>query len=357
MFFLEEVSLNGVLNHTKILPQFFKKILSIKKRPAFFFSPLHHPLPSLPLFITSKLFFFVKGTSSSSSSSRIQNGMPSSSSSQDLQIELKMVDCHAHLTSSELSGRMDELLRDAAICGVKDIVVVSEDVPDADSVLSLCRTQNGIADNPVHLHPCIGLHPESVPSDPHEAEEMTDTILRILADAEAQGDVVGVGECGLDFTAHVAASREVQTRAFERQIEAAVRLGLPVNVHSRMAGHYAIESLVKCGVGVGGVGALLHAFDGKVSYAVAGTQKNCFFSVPPCFVNSASGLKLISKLPDTALCLETDAPALSHRKGEVNVPANIAVSLQCVAEVKGAKVHEMAPILRENSLNLFGKLR
>jgi Tat protein secretion system quality control protein TatD with DNase activity len=47
-------------------------------------------------------------------------------------------------------------------------------------------------------------------------------------------------------------------------LQLASELGLPVNVHSRSAGHYAIDTLMQLGIEK----ALLHAFDGKLAHAL-----------------------------------------------------------------------------------------
>eukprot|EP00754_Rhynchopus_humris_P007809 Rhum_TRINITY_DN13576_c0_g1::Rhum_TRINITY_DN13576_c0_g1_i1::g.61474::m.61474/K03424/tatD; TatD DNase family protein len=266
-----------------------------------------------------------------------------------------LVDCHAHLTDPLLQGddgtRLSGVLDDAAAAGVARVVVVSEDAADARKVLALCGAERGRG-----LRACVGLHPESVPADAHSAEDATDEVLRLLEDSAAAGAVVGVGECGLDFTRHVAASRELQTRCFERQIEKAVALGLPLNVHSRMAGHYAIESLIAKGGGHKAAGAVLHAFDGKPAHAANAVEggHHVFFSVPPCFSGAPS--KLVKRLPLSALLLETDSPALAAVKGEVNYPKNLTVSLKYVSNMHERTECEVADAVTRNSYSLFPRL-
>ena len=49
------------------------------------------------------------------------------------------------------------------------------------------------------------------------------------------------------------------------QAKLALELGLPLNVHSRSAGHHAITLLKEVGAAKS---CVLHAFDGKAKYAV-----------------------------------------------------------------------------------------
>lgn len=164
--------------------------------------------------------------------------------------------------------------------------------------------------------------------------------------ARPPGDLVGIGECGLDFSPWVVkdeADRDKQRRAFLRQVELAQELDLPLNVHSRNAGHHAINLLQAAAERMGKlknghkghrVRAVLHAFDGRAAHAVRtlsrraeGDRKsrkektdsaeqvdatsvhhNCaeiFFSVPPSILRDPQMQKLVQKLPLSALLLES----------------------------------------------------
>lgn len=168
--------------------------------------------------------------------------------------------------------------------------------------------------------------------------------------------LVAVGEIGLDFSPHVVGNntdlREVQQAVFQHQVLLANELGLPVNVHSRSAGHYAIEALISNGA----QGALLHAFDGKLGHALKGAQAGFYFSVPPSIVRSPQNQKLVKGLPLDRLVLETDSPALGPEKAGVNVPANIQISCAEIARIKGLSVAEVQQITTENALRLFPRL-
>lgn len=58
---------------------------------------------------------------------------------------------------------------------------------------------------------------------------------------------------------------ELTTYCALHQAELALELGLPLNVHSRAAGHHAITLLKEVGAANS---CVMHAFDGKAKYAV-----------------------------------------------------------------------------------------
>ena len=69
---------------------------------------------------------------------------------------------------------------------------------------------------------------------------------------------------------------------FREQIDLAVKYNLPLNVHSRNAGHYAIELLMDLIPIDSDIGVCMHAFDGKAKYATSALKRdNFYFSIPP----------------------------------------------------------------------------
>jgi TatD DNase family protein len=119
--------------------------------------------------------------------------------------------------------------------------------------------------------------------------------------------LVSIGECGLDYSPHVLGERpstskgqaqanslpcigqvhkgktelkEYQKKIFMEHVQLSKELDLPLNVHSRNAGHYTIDALVEGGC----QRAVLHAFDGKEQYVRRGIEAGFHFSVPPSVV-------------------------------------------------------------------------
>ncbi|GBF96893.1 hypothetical protein Rsub_09898 [Raphidocelis subcapitata] len=283
-------------------------------------------------------------------------------------------DCHCHLYAPQFeASSIPGLLAEARAAGVGAIVTVPETLADARAVLALAST------NPLTA-PRAGLHPVQPAAAPHTPgagaeggglgggcggggvrsvrfDEVAPALDFIRAHAH---ELVAVGEVGLDFSPHVLAGdesqRDAQRAAFSAQIALASELGLPLNVHSRSAGHHAIELLLEHQVQQG---VLLHAFDGRAAHALRAVDRSpaFFFSVAPSVARSPQQQKLVAALPLDRLVLETDAPALGPVKGEPNRPANIAIALSELARIKGVAVSEAARATSENALRLFPRLR
>ncbi len=252
-----------------------------------------------------------------------------------------LTDAHAHLADTAFDHDRAEVLQRAAAAGVGRVVVVGEHEGDADRVLALAAAGRS-AGRPVRLAAAIGLHPEH--ADASAAERM---IARIRLHRD---ELVAIGEVGLDYWK----AQDDEGRALQRRLLAGFallsrELDLPLNVHSRSAGHHTIGLLREHGA----TRVLMHAFDGRASRALAGVEAGYLFSVPPSVVRSPQKQKLVRRLPLSCLLLETDSPVLAPERGERNEPANAVVSLRAVAELKRVPAEEVAEVTSANARRLF----
>lgn len=248
-----------------------------------------------------------------------------------------LIDAHAHLADAAFDADLPEVLAAARAAGVARIVAVGETLDDARRLLELAERHPEIA-------PAAGLYPTHL--EP-EALDAMEAFVRAHRDR-----LVAVGEIGLDrWAVQDEALLARQRGFFLRQVRLAGELDLPVSVHSRSAGHQAIEALVESGARR----VLMHAFDGRAGAALEGVRHGFFFSVPPSVVRSRQKQKLVRALPLSALLLETDSPVLGPEPGVRNVPANIGVALRAVAELKGVSAEEVARATTANAVRLFGE--
>ncbi|KAI8927825.1 hypothetical protein BC831DRAFT_451198 [Entophlyctis helioformis] len=209
-------------------------------------------------------------------------------------------------------------------------------------------------------------------------------VLDLLADPAVTSRIAAIGECGLDFSPHVLEAslslslsrgtgdgqpatsskkkdparhdhiKAVQRQIFQAHIDASQRLHIPLNVHSRSAGHHALSQLA---ASQPHQGALLHAFDGKPSYAVQAAAMQALhdfpsrlmFSVAPIVVRDAGMQAWVKMVPLDALVIETDAPALASVKGARNSVRNASEAVAAVADIKGVDVGTVRQVTTENA--------
>lgn len=249
-----------------------------------------------------------------------------------------LFDTHAHLCDPAFDGDRGEVLERARDAGVESIIAVGETLQDARANLALAH------EYPWIIRPAAGLFPTILDLD--QAESLAQWIRRHVE------DLIAIGEVGLDhWKVEEPEDREIQRQVFERFVELAMELDVPLNVHSRSAGAPAIELLLQCGARR----VQLHAFDGRAAKAQPAIEAGFFLSVPPSVVRSRQKQKLVRQVPLQNLLLETDSPVLGREPGERNEPANLGLSLQAVAELKGVHREAVVEAVRDNSLRLYGE--
>jgi TatD DNase family protein len=249
---------------------------------------------------------------------------------------MELVDAHAHMADVAFDADRAEVLERARVAGVAAVVCVGETLAEAERILAL----SGL--HPL-LRPCAGLFPTVL--DEEQAEALVEFIGR------HRDRLAAVGEVGLDhWKVREPADLERQERIFRRFVRAAVRLDLPLNVHSRSAGRRTIEVLRD----EGARRVLLHAFDGRAATAQPALEAGFYFSVPPSVVRSPQKQKLFRRLPLESLLLETDSPVLGPDPAVRNEPANVRVSAHALAELKGVPESQVLEATGANARRLFG---
>lgn len=247
-----------------------------------------------------------------------------------------MVDTHCHLTSEAFSDDLDAVLKRARAAGVARVLCVGETPEDNQRVLDLARRFPEIV-------PALGHYPA------HLDERMADATEALLV--AHRDEVAAIGEVGLDRRiATTPEDRARQASLFDRFIRLALALDLPLSVHSRSAGHYAIHRLRS----LGATRVCLHAFDGKARYAMEAAEAGYYLSIPPSIGRSPQKQKLVRAIPLKSLLLESDAPVLGPRSDARNEPANLVLTISAIAELKGLPAEVVRQACLDNTRTLFG---
>lgn len=246
-----------------------------------------------------------------------------------------IIDTHTHLCDSIFDTDRAEVLERAQKIRITKIISVSENIIDARKNLELAHQF------PI-LKPAAGLFPTNL--DLATAQELIDFI------KDTKEKWIAIGEVGLDFWAvQDEKGQEIQKEIFEQFIDLALKLKLPLNVHSRSTGRQVIELLLKKDARK----VQLHAFDGKASSAAPAVEAGYYFSVPPSTTRSAQKQKLFKRIPLANLLVETDSPVLGAVPNGRNEPANIQVSIEEIAKIKNLPADIIREVVYENTLKLY----
>jgi TatD DNase family protein len=243
-------------------------------------------------------------------------------------------DSHCHL---QYEGITDDALAAAAAAGVGRIICVGTDAPQSEKAVEVARAHPGT------VWATVGLHP-------HDASQGLHGILGLLDAPE----VVGVGECGLDYH-YDYSPREAQREAFAAQIALAHAHDLALVIHTREAWDDTFAILRAEGVPERTV---FHCFTGGPGEArlALDVGASLSFSGIVTFKTAGDLREAAALTPLDRILVETDAPYLTpvpHR-GTPNQPAHVVLVGAAVAGAKGLPVEEVEAATWANTAALFG---
>jgi TatD DNase family protein len=256
---------------------------------------------------------------------------------------MNIVDVHAHMDIAPLHDDIEGVLERAKAAGIKAIIANGTNPESNRKVLDLA------AKYPM-IKPALGLYPTEVHT--MSLAEVDAEIQFILS----QDKVVAFGEVGLDqkwSDADKENSEELfayQVAVFRKVVQASIKSGLPLIIHSRKAELEVIEILEE----LGAKKVVMHCFMGKKKFIQRIIDNGWFFSIP-CIVTKLDQVKeIVTKTPLKQLLTETDAPYLAPAgKDFPNESANIVDSLAVIAQIKKMEINELADQLFMNYQKLF----
>ena len=247
-------------------------------------------------------------------------------------------DTHAHYDAEQFNADRDAVL---AALPEKGVGLVVD--PGCDEASS--RAAVALAEKFPHVYAAVGWHPEEWESWRFESL----ATLRALAGREK---VVAIGEIGLDYywdTEHKALQKEM----FERQINLALALDLPVIVHDREAHGDALEIVSRYGE----LRGVFHCFSGSAEMAGELLRRGWYlgFDGPVTYKNNKKAAQVLAVTPLDRILVETDSPYMAPQsvRGRRNDSTNLPEVIEKIAALKGVTPEELELVTWENGRRLF----
>lgn len=166
------------------------------------------------------------------------------------------------------------------------------------------------------------------------------------------------GEVGLDFSnmryGDEEGYRRQQIEVFERQIELALSLEMPMVLHIRDAADESLE-LMKKRVPKHWK-AHIHSYLGPAWFVPAVLEyfPNFYFGVTGTASMGGDGQRMARQVPLERLLLETDGPYMAPRGTSFNHPGQIPLIARLIAKARGCDAAEVATKARENARAMYG---
>ncbi len=223
------------------------------------------------------------------------------------------------------------------------MLTLATDVASSRAVIALAEKFNAV-------YCAIGIHPESVRN-----ASLND--LQIIRELAVHPKVVAIGEIGLDFYWDKTTAA-LQQNFFEKQLELATELNLPVCIHDRDAHEKIIATLKQISRDEKReTSGVLHAFSGDETMAREAFDLGYVvsFGGPITFKNNKRAPELLRALPLEKILIETDSPYLTPHpfRGKRNEPLHVRYVAERIAEIKNLSIEQVAAQTTGNAKNLF----
>jgi TatD DNase family protein len=242
--------------------------------------------------------------------------------------------CHLFLLDSEPSGVVEA----ARAAGVDRLLCVGVDPETSRRSLELADSLEGV-------FATAGMHPHDASGFDRQAGARIEELLH-------DPRVLAVGECGLDFF-RMHSPREDQERAFKIQLAMSNETGKPLVVHVRDAWPDVLRVLDEGSA----ERVVIHCFSGDADIARACAERGYWISFAGniTYPKNEYLRQAVAAVELDRILVETDSPFLAPQKlrGRDNEPANVLLTIDEIARVRGELVVDVTEATAKNARAAF----
>ena len=250
-----------------------------------------------------------------------------------------IIDTHAHYDDDAFDEDREQLLGSMQEAGVSLIV-------NAAASLSSTETTAALVKQYPFIYGTAGVHPDEV----GELNEETFAWLRQMAQKDK---IVAIGEIGLDYYWDKE-EHQAQKYWFQRQLEMARELDLPVVVHSREAAQDTLDMIKEHAKGLT---CDIHCFSYGVEMAREYLNLGHYLGIGGVltFKNSRKLKEVVEYMPLDRMLLETDCPYLAPvpYRGKRNSSLYLPHVVETIAQIKGVSEETVIRTTYENAKKFY----
>lgn len=247
---------------------------------------------------------------------------------------------HAHYDDEAFDGDRETLLCALQENGIDTVINIGAGIDSCKKTITLMEQYP-------FVYGAIGVHPG-------ETGELDEEDFAWLVQSCALEKVVAVGEIGLDYH-WKEPEAVVQKKWFERQLEMAREVELPVIIHSRDAAKDTLDIMKNFRAQE--MSGVIHCFSYTKEIAREYLEMDFYFGIGGVitFENARKLKEAVAYIPMENILLETDSPYLSPvpYRGKRNSSLNLPYIAKEIAAIKGMAYEEVLAATHRNAETLF----
>lgn len=254
---------------------------------------------------------------------------------------MSLIDSHCHLYFEPFISDIESTLNECKKNKIDLLLSIGIDLKTSRQNIELANKYSDIFCS-------IGVHPNEV------SRINSDVIIDLKNLYKTSNKILAIGEIGLDYYRNQ--NKTEQLDFFDKQIDLAKELNLPVIIHTRDADNDMI-TIIKKHINKSNQKFLIHCFSGSLEFAKQLLNLDCYISLSGIvtFKNATHTHEVARYVPLNRLLIETDSPYLSPHpfRGQVNSPAKVIYVAKKIAELKEIKLIDIEKHTSNNFYSFF----
>ncbi|MBV4430349.1 TatD family hydrolase [Clostridium tyrobutyricum] len=255
-------------------------------------------------------------------------------------MDFDIFDAHAHYDDEQFDQDREIIIEEL----VKDRIV---GVLNCGASIEGSRASVELSKKHDIFYAAVGIHPEY-------ADKFSENTVTELKNLSRMPKVRAIGEIGLDYYYKENPPRDIQKKAFTRQMELAEELNLPVIIHDRDAHGDTLEIIKQ----FNSVKGEIHCFSGSVEFARECVKLGYYigFTGVVTFKNAKKVVDVAKEVPLDRILVETDCPYMAPTpfRGNRNRSEYIKFIIEKIAEIRQISAEELSSITIANNKKLLG---
>lgn len=268
---------------------------------------------------------------------------------------MKIFDTHSHYNDIKFNDDLDALLKSLKEEDVEEIVNISAEIKDSESLYNLTKKYINNTLVP-KMYYTIGLHPDEILLKSTDSKEAIDLFNKYKSYLKKDIKPIAIGEIGLDYhgEGRTEEVKKFQKEWFIEQIKLSRELNLPIVVHSRDACKDTMDILKEHGKGMK---VVLHCFSYEKEIAMEYVKMGYYIGVGGVitFKNDRKLKESVNSILIDNILTETDAPYLSPVpfRGERNNSSNIKYIIKTISDIKKIDEEKTSEVLYNNARKFY----